>query len=160
MELTAFTLGVKPRGTLPAFSVETMTPWEFFPADERETIMEAVGDVVEAGEPVHSLEGHYLTKSGEKIPYEFSGSPYYDSDGAVAGFVGFGRDISDRKERDRELRKKLERLRGLFDEAPDPMFVQDERGEFTDINEKAAEKLGYSRAEPIMIPELWVTDPP
>ncbi|MFC7074076.1 PAS domain S-box protein [Halovenus rubra] len=35
----------------------------------------------------------------------------------------------------------------FFDEAPDPMFVQDEFGKFTDVNEKAAEKLGYSRAE-------------
>lgn len=135
--------------------LETMGPWEFFPEDERELIMEAVGGVVETGETVHSLEAHYLTKSGEKIPYEFSGSPYYDGDGTVAGFVGFGRDISDRRERDRELQQKRERLRRLFDEAPDPMFVQDEVGKFTDVNEKAAEKLGYSRDELL---EMEATD--
>jgi PAS domain S-box-containing protein len=127
--------------------LETMTPWEFFPESEREMIAEAVGTVIETEAPVHSLEAPFLTKSGETIPYEFSGAPYYHSDGTVAGFVGFGRDITDRTERDRELQENRERLRRLFDEAPDPMFVQDAEGKFTDVNEKAVEKLGYSREE-------------
>ncbi len=90
--------------------LERMAPWEFFPEGERELIMEAVGDIIETGEPVRSLKAHYLTKSGATIPYEFSGSPYYDSEGTVAGFVGFGRDITDRKEREQELERKQEFL--------------------------------------------------
>ena len=124
-----------------------MAPWEFFPEEERDKIADAVSQVVQSGEPVHSIEGHLLTKSGAEIPYGFSGAPFYDSNGSVAGFVGFGRDISDRKERERRLQEKRERLQGLFDEAPDPIFIQDGSGRFVDANEKAVEKLGYSRDE-------------
>lgn len=127
--------------------VSAMAPWEFFPEEEREKIADAVSQVLETGESVHSVEGHYLTKSGAEIPYEFSGAPFYDDDRTVAGFVGFGRDISDRKKRERGLQKKRERLQALFEDAPEPIFVQDNKGQLFDANKRAVEKLGYSREE-------------
>jgi PAS domain S-box-containing protein len=66
---------------------------------------------------------------------------YPDGDGASVFFT----DVSERKER--RVGERREGLRELFDGAPDPMFVQDEDGNFTDVNKKAAEKLGYSREE-------------
>jgi PAS domain S-box-containing protein len=56
-------------------------------------------------------------------------------------------DITDRKAAEQAVRQSEERLKVLFESAPDPIYVLDLEGNFVDGN-KAAEKLaGYSRDE-------------
>ena len=127
--------------------LETMAPWEFVPETEQEKIIDVVDRLIDSEEEIDDLEAHLLTKSGDEIPYAFSVSPLYDANGTVIGVTGVGRDITDRKERERELQQKRKRLQVLFDEAPDPIFVTDADGRFTNVNEKATAKLGYTREE-------------
>ena len=127
--------------------LETMAPWEFVPETEQEKIIDVVDRLIDSEEEIDDLEAHLLTKSGDEIPYAFSISPIYDANGTVIGVTGVGRDITDRKERERELQQKRKRLQVLFDEAPDPIFVTDADGRFTNVNEKATAKLGYTREE-------------
>jgi len=88
--------------------IATMAATEFFPPDERDSVREAIGDVLATGET--TVEAELRTADGDRIPYEFTGSRLTDTDGELAGLVGVGRDISDRRERERELRQKNERL--------------------------------------------------
>ncbi|WP_136716428.1 sensor histidine kinase [Halorientalis salina] len=55
-------------------------------------------------------EARMVTSDGDRIPYEFTGAPVTDADGAVEGIVGIGRDVSERLERERELERQNERL--------------------------------------------------
>ncbi len=64
-------------------------------------------------------------------------------------------DISERKERERELERARGRLRVLFDEAPDAIVIHDEDGEILDTNEQNVENLGYARDE---LTSMNVTD--
>jgi len=55
-------------------------------------------------------EATLVTKAGERIPYEFRGAGLRDDDGDVVGISGIGRDITERRERERLLEDQAERL--------------------------------------------------
>ncbi|MGB9930657.1 PAS domain S-box protein [Haloarcula amylolytica] len=88
--------------------IDDMAVHDFFPADERETIREAVNQAVEHGRT--TVEAELWTADGERIPYEFTGTRLTDTDGEVAGVVGIGRDISQRREYEQRLERQNERL--------------------------------------------------
>ncbi|WP_255198683.1 PAS domain S-box protein [Halorarius litoreus] len=92
-----------------ADEIEAMTPLEFVPDDEAETIAENIATVFREDVAV-TVESYFETKSGERIPYEFTGAQLKGEDDETLGLVGVGRDISDRKQRERELRRQNERL--------------------------------------------------
>lgn len=85
--------------------------------------------------------------SGETYYAEQTIAPLKEESGAVDGFVAIQRDITNRKEYERELERNRERLRLLFDHAPDGIVVHDIEGNVLDVNENLTESLGYSREE-------------
>ena len=56
-------------------------------------------------------------------------------------------DISEKKVLETALRESEGRLRSLFDQAADAIFVHDLDGRFLDVNRKACESLGYTSGE-------------
>lgn len=53
----------------------------------------------------------------------------------------------ERQRYETRLERNRERLRSLFDQAPDSVIIHDEDGEITDVNETAVDALGYPRAQ-------------
>ncbi|QLD85460.1 PAS domain-containing protein [Natronomonas halophila] len=89
--------------------ITEMRPWDFVPESEREKIQEAIDGVFDADRTM-TVESAFVTKDGERIPYEFTGAQLTDDDGQTLGLVGIGRDISERKEREQQLERKNEQL--------------------------------------------------
>ena len=87
-----------------ALAKSTVT--DHFAPDEHSVIAAAIDSVVDDGQAV-AVEADLLTRTGDRIPYEFSGTPVPDDAGDVAGIVGIGRDISERKARERELVRQI-----------------------------------------------------
>lgn len=75
---------------------------EIFPEDERERIDAAIRATLEGEET--AIEADIRTADGERIPHEFTGARLEDEDGRLTGLVGIGRDISERRARERRLR--------------------------------------------------------
>ncbi|PSQ33307.1 hypothetical protein BRD09_01250 [Halobacteriales archaeon SW_10_68_16] len=67
-------------------------------------------------------------------------------DGGKGGFAIYT-DITERKDRERELERARERLRAQFDNAPNGIVIHDEDGSILDVNETLAEHLGYAHDE-------------
>ena len=88
-----------------------------------------------------------VTRSGEYYNAEQTIAPLRDESDAVDGFVAIQRDATERKERERELEQSKERLRLLFEEAPDGIIVHDVVGKILDVNETVSKNLGYTREE-------------
>jgi PAS domain S-box-containing protein len=82
--------------------IASMHPAEFFPQEDRERIYQAIADVFENDTTV-TIEAQFERKDGEKIPYEFTGAQLTDETDEPRGLVGIGRDISERKQRQRRL---------------------------------------------------------
>ena len=68
-------------------------------------------------------------------------------DGSVKGVVGVTRDITERAEREREIRRAREEYQELFNGMNDTAWVLDPSGDILAVNDAAVETLGYSRDE-------------
>jgi PAS domain S-box-containing protein len=69
--------------------------------------------------------------------------------------VGTIRDITERRRLEEELRTSEARYRMLFEQASDAIFLENERDDIIDVNQRACELLGYTREELL---RLKVTD--
>jgi len=71
-------------------------------------------------------------------------SPFYDEDGTVAGVIGMGADITERRRTQLELRKQKEMLQTLFDNVPVMITLVDD-GKIELVNEHFETVLGWSQ---------------
>jgi PAS domain S-box-containing protein len=67
--------------------------------------------------------------------------------GAVLGMGTVTRDISDLRRAREEVEAAHQRLRSLFESAPDGIFIADQEGRYTDVNAAGCRIVGYSRDE-------------
>ena len=84
------------------------------PAD-RQRVAEAIDTALNTGSVV--VEADLLTSDGETIPHEFTGTRLTDTEGALRGIVGIGRDVSARQRRLDRLRKQEAAFRQLHQTA-------------------------------------------
>ncbi len=141
-EATAEAYGLTPE------EVEGKREPEIIPsAEEADEFRADDHEVIESGEPKEIPEEELTTADGETKILQTTKIPYEASDSGEEAVLGYSRDITELKKRERELERSKDRLRLLFDEAPDGIVVHDLEGEVLDVNETLIEKLGYTREE-------------
>ncbi|MFB6308612.1 MAG: PAS domain S-box protein [Haloarculaceae archaeon] len=123
--------------------IAEMGPSDLVSEGEEATVNDTIETVVSERRPV-SAELPLQTKDGEEIPYEWTANVMTDQDGEVVGVTGIGRDVSERKERERALRRSRARLRTLIDNLPFPVYVVDEDGTYLVANPELAELHGLT----------------
>ena len=82
---------------------------------------------------------------GRELPVEISLSPLQTEQGTLVSAAV--RDISDRKEAERELIASQARLQAMFDHIPGALSLRDLRGRYLHVNEYVAKALGQSPEE-------------
>ena len=82
--------------------------------DEESTLVQKL----RAGHSIEHYETLRVTKEGKKIDVSFTVSPIRDSAGLLVGFSKIGRDITNRKRAEQDLRESEERFRLVADTAP------------------------------------------
>jgi PAS domain S-box-containing protein len=122
-------------------TIAEMHGTDFFPEHAREDVVEAIGSVFEDGE--ERVDAPVLTSDGEEIPYEFVASMLETPDGDSV-LVGIGRDVSERKARERELRATKERMQKFVETSPVGVVATDPEGTVTLWNDAMAEIFGWS----------------
>lgn len=90
-----------------------------------------------------------LKKDGlKKTTYwDTSVAPVLDVDGKVKGILILTQDVTVRKQAEKELKDSEERLKILFDYAPDAYYISDLKGNFIDGNIASERVIGYKREE-------------
>ncbi|WP_229120796.1 PAS domain S-box protein [Halapricum desulfuricans] len=86
----------------------TMEPAELFAEADGRRIAADIEQALAEGES--RIEAELVTSDGRTIPYEFRKRRIVDADGTVLGVAGIGRDITERKRRERQLRQQLEQF--------------------------------------------------
>jgi PAS domain S-box-containing protein len=76
--------------------------------------------------------------------------PWYDVDGRIAGIVAFALDITDRVVTEEALYKSEEKYRELIQEINDGLFITDDRGVFTFVNNAFARIYGYEKPDDLI----------
>ncbi|NUB92493.1 PAS domain S-box protein [Haloterrigena sp. SYSU A121-1] len=120
--------------------IESMRPLEFIVEEDRERTAEEIEAVFETGSA--RLEVGLLTKGGERIPYEFVAVGLENPEGTRV-LAGIGRDVTERKQRERELAK----YETIVETMSDGIYVKGEDGRFTMVNEAYARMTGYDRGD-------------
>jgi len=140
--------------------IERMQPVEFIADEAVEHVIENIDKMLE-GESV-TVEAPLLTAEGDETPFEFSGFPLTTEDGDVRGFAGIGRDISERKAKERRLRRQYTELKreldDVFTRIDDAFYGLDEQLRFTYVNDRAEELLQQTEAE-LIGERIWEAFP-
>ena len=81
----------------------------FVPEDEGKEIGEAFKEVFIRG--IHWINGHMIDRNGDHVPYHFSGVVIKNMSGEHIGLAGIGRDITESKRTELEIRQYAEKLK-------------------------------------------------
>ncbi|MFB6187710.1 MAG: PAS domain-containing sensor histidine kinase, partial [Halobacteriaceae archaeon] len=100
--------------------IEDMHVTEFVPEAHSEIIANQLETILETRQSV-TVESAVVTKRGDHIPFEFTGSPLEDGNGNLRGVTGVGRNISKRKEREQQLQLERDRWLALFENLGEPV---------------------------------------
>jgi PAS domain S-box-containing protein len=104
-------------------------------------------ETLDAHLPFRDFELARPTPDGGKRYVSVSGMPVFDDKGNFVGYRGVGRHITERKQAELAIRESEQRFRTLFEKANDAIFLENERDEIVEVNERACALLGYSRQE-------------
>ena len=145
-----------------AAEIESMNAAEFFTPADQQLVAETIDEALETGSA--RVEVSLLTADGESIPYEFVGSRLEDLDGNSV-VTGIGRDISERKERERQLSTLMSNVPGMVyrcrNEPDWPFdFVSEGCFELTGYDPETLENGDVGWASDIILErhdELWET---
>jgi|GEM_PF-1444256 len=95
-------------------------------------------------------------RDGSTFFVEVAASQVTDASGQPLCLLGVFADITERKRMEDALRESEARYRTLFERANDAIFVEDGEDQIIDVNQRACELLGYTRAELLQmrVPDL------
>lgn len=126
-----------------AKSLIGMSIYDYLPTDIAEYRQARGYEVVRSGKPVR-----FQDQRGGSY-YDTNIYPVFDDDGKVSALAVFSGDITVRKKAERALRESEERLKILFESAPDTIYLIDSEGRFVDGNRAAMELIGFAKDEVI-----------
>ena len=125
---------------------------EFFPAAEHDRIAEAIDETMQTGQSI--FEATFHAAEGEPTPYEFTNARLTDSDGDLVGVVGVGRDLTERREQEREM----EFFTQLVETVGVGVAVYREDGRYEYVNDAYASIL-ETDADSLVGTALWEINP-
>jgi diguanylate cyclase (GGDEF)-like protein/PAS domain S-box-containing protein len=103
---------------------------------------------LERHEPFRDFEMQRLAGDGKTVWLSISGEPVFDHSGRFKGYRGVGRDITEHKGAEEELR----RFRLAMDSSADMILLLDRATmKFIDVNNTTCRLLGYAREEILAI---------
>jgi PAS domain S-box-containing protein len=125
------------------------TDLDIYPPELAEKYWATDKTVIDSETPVINREEPGLDSQGNPVWVLSSKVPLRDGKGRVTGLVGTGRDITDRKRVEEELKQSEERYRQLVEFSPDGVAVHSD-GKFVYVNPAAASIYGASNPQELL----------
>lgn len=120
--------------------VESMSAVDFVPEEQHGVIAENLLEALETGDA--RFEADLQAKDGSRTAYEFRASRLENPDGETV-FAGIGRDISERNQREQQLR----RFRRAIQASGHAIYLTDTDGRIEFVNPAFEDITGYSAEE-------------
>ena len=119
------------------------TPFDFMDNQEADRVQSIFQEIVQKKDRIHDLKDTMIHKGGHPILFETNATPLIDDNGALLGYFGTCRDITERKRIEDQLR--LQSL--VLNQIKDCVTITDLEGIITYVNAAEVRKLGYSHDE-------------
>ena len=113
---------------------------ELFPEDERGRIADTVETTIADGRT--TIEAEMWDADGQRVPYEFKATKLLDEAGPTARLIGVGRDLTDRRQRER-------RFEAVVEGSNDIISIVDSEGRFQYQSPSIERVLGHDPAETV-----------
>ncbi|CAJ37013.1 PAS domain S-box protein [Methanocella arvoryzae] len=130
-------LGYHPEEVVGLRSIDLMAP------EKAKKMAETIVATQQGGTPPQMLEVELLHKDGRTIFLEVSGKPISGEQGAVIGFRGVARDVTEKKHIEQALLESESRLRSTIENVNDIVWEMDREAKFTYVSPKVKDILGY-----------------
>ena len=124
--------------------------------DSYDDVDSVTDDLAEGTGGYHSVDEN-VRKDGERIVCEWHNRIVTDDDGDVVAVFSLFQDITERRERERRLRRSSARLEALFENSPDGIAIHDTEGTIREVNPQLCEMTGYDETELVGM-NVWEVD--
>ena len=125
------------------------TPFDFMPEDEAKDICDRFTAIASERKPLTLLDNTLVHRDGHLLVVETSGAPIIDDQGALLGYRGADRDVTDRMHAEAAIRETESRYRSLIEAMNEGFAETDADYVFTYVNPRFGEILGYVPEEVI-----------
>ena len=115
--------------------------FKLFPKDVAEGFFADDQSVLQTGVPVLNREEYFVDAEGRKRWLATSKLPLKDERGKIVGLIGVGRDITERKNVEEELRREKGLMDALMDSVPDSIYFKDRQCRLVKISRKMLNDL-------------------
>ena len=142
-------------GSRPDEIEPTVSGWsERIHPEDRDRVVESMVAVVRDGGRTWATEYRLRRRDGSWAHILDRAQVIRDPGGRPVHMVGSMVDVSDRKRIDQELLDQRGRLKAIFDNAQDALFITNSDNRFLDANPAACQMFGYAREE-LLAREIW-----
>ena len=117
-------------------------PHPYWPPEDFETIQQALQETVEGR--FRDIELTFMRKDGERFPVLVSPSSVVDGEGNVSNYYATVKDITERKQVEKELASTVSFLDMIVDRSPFAMWVSDAEGTIIRTNSSLREALNLT----------------
>ncbi len=119
------------------------TPFDFMPPENAERFRQHVETAVSTRSSIHDFENINLHKDGSQRHVLTSAVPLLDQSGALLGFRGTDKDITDR----RRTEEQLQLAASVFTHAREGIVIMSPEATILEVNDAFTKITGYSRDE-------------
>lgn len=119
---------------------------KFYHPDDQDTVRRCV-DAAVSNKEDFDFEVRLVRDDGAVRIVESQGRPEFNESGALRSIVGLFRDITDKKNAEREVRRSNERLRAHMENTPLGMIEWDTQFRVVEWNARCEEIFGYTKSE-------------
>ena len=140
------TFVVNPQLGLTEQDMLGKTDYDFLPKDEADRLNEVKTQMLATGEAIR-FETSLVSKTGKPEYYDGIYVPILDPWGQIDGLIGYFRNITERKQAEKEFNIALVKYKTLFDAFPLGVTVSDKKGVILETNRVAEKVLGISTEE-------------
>jgi PAS domain S-box-containing protein/putative nucleotidyltransferase with HDIG domain len=132
--------------------------FDFMPSRESSRFARTFKSHAEKREPFAFLETSRQRKDGKVIVMETSGVPFFGGDGRLLGYRGIGRDITNRKNIERELERSVKKLEKTMEAAIQAIsYTMETRDPYTTGHQRRVTQLACAIAKEMGV-AAWQID--
>jgi len=134
------------------------TPFDLMPKNEADRLSNIFKKIVELQKPIEQIENTNIHKDGHLVILETSGVPIFNNDGALLGYRGIDRNISERKRTEAALRESEEKYRSMMEAMTEPTYICTSDFRVSYMNPAMIKRTGYDATDELCYKALYALD--